>query len=101
MHPPRGREEGDGDNNCRYSDQYLGNAYFHWYLSLDNIRHFCYTLSMENKTTATVETKEYKGRKWTHDGSHTGHLGGGCFTCENIRTGIDHRISLGIEKEGK
>ena len=45
------------------------------------------------------QDKNYKGREWSCDDTHTGHLGGGCFTCESIRTGVDHRIEMGIEAE--
>ena len=43
--------------------------------------------------------KTYKGREWYCDDTHTGNIGGGCFTCESIRTGIDHRIEMNIEPE--
>ncbi len=42
--------------------------------------------------------KTYKGREWTHDDTHNDFYYG-CFTCEQIRTGIDLRIEAGIEPE--
>ena len=42
--------------------------------------------------------KNYKGREWTHDDTHHDNYYG-CFTCEQIRTGIDLRIESGIEAE--
>lgn len=47
---------------------------------------------MENKRVY------FKGREWTCDETHSMNYWG-CFTCETIRTGIDHRIDIGIETE--
>lgn len=41
---------------------------------------------------------EYKGREWSCDDTHSQNYWG-CFTCEQIRFGIDNRIEMGIETE--
>lgn len=42
--------------------------------------------------------ENFKGREWSCDITHT-RAYWGCFTCDNIRDGINHRIDLGIETE--